>query len=100
MNQTQFPRISFGIMGNDEECCGNEICMLGEAGLFQHLVEKNSQKFKELGVKKVIALCPHGYNTMRNDYPALGGDFEVHHYTQILSDLARKTKASYSPNKS
>jgi len=84
--------ISFGILGEEEECCGNEIYMLGETGLFQNLVEKNSQKFKELGVSKVITLCPHGYNTMKNIYPSLGGNFEVYHYTQILNDLIKKNK--------
>jgi Fe-S oxidoreductase len=84
--------VSFGILGEEEECCGNEIYMLGETGLFQNLVEKNSQKFKELGVSKVITLCPHGYNTMKNIYPALGGNFEVYHYTQILNDLIKKNK--------
>ena len=84
--------VSFGILGEEEECCGNEIYMLGETGLFQNLVEKNSQKFKELGVSKVITLCPHGYNTMKNIYPASGGNFEVYHYTQILNDLINKNK--------
>jgi Fe-S oxidoreductase len=91
--------VSFGILGNDEECCGNEIYMLGEMGLFQNLVEKNSQKFKELGVKKVVTLCPHGYNVMKNNYPALGGSFEVCHYTQLLADLIKKKRIKLSRNK-
>jgi len=91
--------VSFGILGSDEECCGNEVYMLGEMGLFQALVEKNSQKFKELGVKKVVTLCPHGYNTMKNNYPALGVNIEVYHYTQLLNDLIEKNKLKLSPNK-
>jgi Fe-S oxidoreductase len=55
-------------------------------------VEKNTQKFKELGVSKVITLCPHGYNTMKNIYPGLGVNLEVYHYTQILNDLTKKNK--------
>jgi len=84
--------ISFGILGAEEDCCGNEIHTLGEAGLFQNLAEKNIQKFKELGVSKVATLCPHGYNTIKNNYPASGGNFEVYHYTQILSDLIQGKK--------
>jgi Fe-S oxidoreductase len=84
--------VSFGIMGSDEECCGNEVYMLGEMGLFQALVEKNSQKFKELGVKKIITICPHGYNVMKNRYPASGGNFEIYHYSQLLNDLIEKDK--------
>jgi Fe-S oxidoreductase len=91
--------VSFGILGNDEECCGNEIYMLGEMGLFQSLAEKNSQKFKELGVKKVVTLSPHSYNTMKNSYPTFGGSFEVYHYTQLLSDLVKKNKIKISWNK-
>lgn len=92
-------RVSFGILGNDEECCGNEIYMLGEMGLFQNLVENNIQKFKQLGVKKVVTLCPHGYNAIKNYYPTLDGSFEVYHYTQLLSDLVKKNKIKLSRNK-
>jgi len=84
--------VSFGILGNDEECCGNEIYSLGEMGLFQHLVEKNSQKFKKLGVGKIVTLSPHAYNTMKNNYPKFGGSFEVYHYTQLLNDLIKENK--------
>jgi Fe-S oxidoreductase len=91
--------VSFGILGNDEECCGNEIYMLGEMGLFQTLAEKNSQQFKELGVKRVVTLSPHAYNAMKNNYPAFGGSFEVYHYTQLLRDLIKKNKVKLSNNK-
>jgi Fe-S oxidoreductase len=88
--------VSFGILANDEECCGNEIYLLGEMGLFQHLVEKNSQKFKELGVRKIVTLSPHAYNTMKNNYPEFGGSFELYHYTQLLNDLIEKNKIKLS----
>ena len=91
--------VSFGILGNDEECCGNEIYMLGEMGLFQTLVEKNNEKFKELGVKKIAALSPHAYNAMKNNYPALGAVFEVYHYTQLLYQLIKEKKIKLSQNK-
>ena len=91
--------VSFGILGNDEECCGNEIYMLGEMGLFQTLVEKNNEKFKELGVKKIVALSPHAYNAMKNNYPALGAVFEVQHYTQLLYPLIEQKKIKLSQNK-
>jgi len=84
--------VSFGILGNDEECCGNEVYSLGEMGLFKHLVEKNSQKFKELGVRKIVTLSPHAYSTMKNNYPMFGGSFEVYHYTQLLNDLIKENK--------
>mgnify|MGYP000617584985 CR=1 FL=1 len=92
INVLESARVSFGILGNDEECCGNEIYLLGETGLFQNLVEKNTKKFKELGVTKIVTLSPHAYNTMKNNYPAFGGSFELYHYTQLLNDLIKKNK--------
>lgn len=91
--------VSFGILGNEEECCGNEVYMLGEMGLFQSIAEKNVQKFKELGVKKVVTLCPHGYNAMKNNYPGLGGDFKVYHYTELLAELVQRKKVKLSQQK-
>ena len=84
--------ISFGILGNDEECCGNEVYMLGETGLLKILVEKNIQKFKELKAKKIVTLSPHAYNVMKNIYPASGSDFEVLHYTRLLHTLITQGK--------
>lgn len=81
--------LSFGILGTEEECCGNEVYTMGELALFQALAEKNIRQFKELGVKKVIALSPHAYNAMKNKYPEFGADFEVYHYLQVLDMLIR-----------
>jgi len=87
--------VSFGVLGAEEDCDGNEVYMLGEMGLSQELAEKNAQKFKELGVKKVVTLSPHAYNFMKNKYPRFG-DLEVFHYTQLLSALIQKGKIELS----
>ncbi len=84
--------ISFGILGNDESCDGNEVDMLGERGMFEHLARQNIQKFKNLEVKKIVTLSPHSYNALKNEYPKFGGDFEVFHYTQLLRDLIKDGK--------
>lgn len=84
---------SFGILGSEEDCDGNEVYLLGELGLFQELAEKNTQKFKELGVEKVVTLSPHAYNAMKNKYC---GDFAVIHYTQLLFDLVQKGQIELS----
>lgn len=81
--------VSFGILKGDETSDGNDVKALGETGLFTYLAEQNINKFKELGVKKVITLDPHGFNSMKNEYPKLGGNFEVYHYTQVLSSLIK-----------
>jgi len=84
--------VSFGILGNDEECCGNEVYTLGEEGLFQMLTEKNIRQFKELGVKNIVTLSPHAFNIMKNTYPIYGADFRVYHYTQLLNEMAEKKR--------
>ena len=86
--------VSFGILGPDEFSDGNDARALGETGLFQYLAENNIAKFKEAGVKKIISVDPHAYNAFANDYPALGGDFEVMHYTQFLAELIKAGKLS------
>jgi len=88
--------ISFGVLGSDEDCDGNEVNMLGEKGLFQLLMEKNVQKFKKLDVKKILTLSPHAYNAMKNEYPQHGENFEVMHYTQLLHEIIRDGKLRIS----
>ena len=80
-------RVSIGILREEEISDGNEVKTLGEAGLFEILVEKNIQKFKKLGVKKIVTLSPHSYNSIKNEYGKLGEEFNVLHYTQLLTKL-------------
>ncbi len=86
--------VSIGILGDKENCDGNEVRTMGEAGLFQFLAEKNIALFRDLGVKKIITLDPHAFNTFKKDYPALDGEFEVYHYTQVLAPLIQSGKIS------
>ncbi|MCP4756851.1 MAG: (Fe-S)-binding protein [Proteobacteria bacterium] len=90
-------KVSFGILGADEISDGNEAKALGETELFRHLAEENIKKFKSLGVEKIIALSPHGYNAIKNEYPLWGGQFQVLHYSQMLGDIVEKAEFS-SPN--
>ncbi len=78
---------SFGILGSEEVCDGNEVKHLGERGLFDHLVREQARIFQERGVKKVVTLSPHAFHTMKNDYPHCGVSVEVLHYTHLLRDL-------------
>jgi Fe-S oxidoreductase len=84
--------LSIGILGDKENCDGNEVRTMGEAGLFQFLAEKNIALFRDLGMKKIITLDPHAFNTFKKDYPALDGEFEVYHYTQVLAPLIQSGK--------
>lgn len=80
-------RIDFGILGQEESCCGSEVRRLGEAGLFEMLVEENLELWNEYGVQRVVTTSPHCYNTLKKDYPS--GVLEVVHYTELLSQLLR-----------
>jgi len=95
--------VSYGTLGDDETCCGNEVYAMGEMELSKQLAEKNISKFKELGVKSVITLCPHGYNIMKNQYQNMGYPFEVLHYSQVLAkhadEIARKVEGEVKGKK-
>lgn len=84
--------IPFGILGSAENCDGNEVARLGEKGLFELLVKRNIEQFKKFGVKKIVTLSPHAYNSIKNEYPKFGGNFKVLHYTQLLCDLIKSKR--------
>jgi Fe-S oxidoreductase len=77
--------VDFGILGNDENCCASEARRLGEAGLFEAMVEENGEMFKETKVSKMFTTSPHCFNVFKNDYPKDG--MQVQHYTQVLAEL-------------
>jgi len=91
--------ISFGILGEREVSDGNDALAMGEPELFRLLAEENLNHFKELNVKKIIALSPHGFNALKNEYPALGGACRVFHYTRILADRVGSLSFKDAPAK-
>jgi Fe-S oxidoreductase len=84
--------VSFGYLGTEEFCCGDSARRLGNEYLYQTLVNQNLESFNNYGVKKIIVVCPHGYNALKNEYPQMGGNFEVYHYTEILAKLVAEGK--------
>lgn len=84
--------VSIGILGEQENCDGNEVRALGESGLFELLAQQNIESFRDHNVTTVITLDPHAFNAFKNDYPSLGGKFEVFHYTQVLGPLMASGK--------
>lgn len=84
--------VEIGILADREICDGNEVLSLGESGLFEYLAEQNIALFRQLGIKNIITLDPHAYNAFKKNYPPLGGDFKVYHYTQILAPLLKSGK--------
>ncbi len=77
--------ISFAILGNEELCNGDPARRLGEEGRYQELAYQNIEKMNSYGVKKVITTCPHCFNTIKNEYPSFGGNYEVIYHTQLIS---------------
>jgi Fe-S oxidoreductase len=84
--------VDFGILGNNEQCCGNEIRRMGEVGLFEELVEGNVKKFDTYQIENIVTTCPHGFNALKNEYPQ--GKFNVLHATQILAKCLEEGKLS------
>jgi Fe-S oxidoreductase len=77
--------IEFGVLGEEESCCGNEIRRIGELGLFEELSEENKANFQEYGIKEIIALSPHCMNTFKKEYGETG--IKVSHYVEMLRSL-------------
>jgi Fe-S oxidoreductase len=77
--------ISFGVMMEKLVSDGNDVKAMGETLLFEDLAKKNITALNASGVKKIITLSPHTFNTLKNDYPAMGGQYQVHHYSQVLA---------------
>jgi Fe-S oxidoreductase len=79
--------VSFAILGPRELCSGDPARRIGHEYLFQTLAEQNIKTLDEAGVTKVIANCPHCFNTLRNEYPDYGGRYEVIHHSQLIARL-------------
>ena len=79
--------IKVAYLGTEEQCCGDSARRLGNEYLYQTLAAQNIEAFNQYGVKKIICICPHGYNTLKNEYPQMNGAYEVYHYTEILAQL-------------
>jgi Fe-S oxidoreductase len=79
--------VSFGVIGEEESCCAESMRKIGDEELFMNTAEKNIKLYQDKGVKKIITTSPHCYYTFTQEYPELGGEFEVVHYTQFLAGL-------------
>lgn len=79
--------VSFAILGEEENCCGDPARRAGNEFVFQMLALQNIEVLKAYNVKHIVTTCPHGYNTLKNEYPKLGGDFRVQHHSQYLLEL-------------
>ena len=83
----QRAEISFAILGPAENCTGDPARRSGNEYIFQMLAMQNIEMMNEMGVRKIITQCPHCFNTLDNEYPQLGGNYEVLHHSQFLEQL-------------
>jgi len=84
--------VNFGILGNEETCCGEPARRIGNEYLYQTLARQNVEILNGYGVKKIVTSCPHCFNTLKNEYPQFGGKFEVIHHTQLIAELLKQGK--------
>jgi len=79
-----------GVLGADERCCGDPARRLGHEYVFQTLVRDNVDRLRRYGVRRIVTACAHCYHTLKFEYPAWGGVFEVLHHTQLIARLYRE----------
>ena len=82
--------VDFAILGREETCNGDPARRIGNEYLYQMQAQHNVEAMNGAGVKKVIATCPHCFNTIKNEFPQFGGRYEVVHHTQLLAELIRQ----------
>jgi Fe-S oxidoreductase len=80
-------QINYAILGKEECCTGDPARRAGNEFLFQMMAYQNIQVLNGYGIKKIVTTCPHCFNTLKNEYPELGGDYEVIHHTTLLQQL-------------
>ena len=79
--------VDFAVLGTEESCTGDPAKRAGNEFLFQMQAVTNIEVLNSYDVKKIVTACPHCFNTLKNEYPTLGGDYEVMHHTQFLKSL-------------
>jgi len=81
--------VAFAILGDEEACSGDPARRAGNEFLFQMLAHQNINTLDQYGVTRIVASCPHCFNTLKNEYPELGGHYEVIHHTQLIQQLLK-----------
>ena len=85
-------KVSFAVLGPEESCTGDPAKRAGNEFLFQMQAMTNIEVLNGYEVKKIVTTCPHCFNTLKNEYPGLGGNYEVVHHTQFLKQLLEEGK--------
>ncbi len=96
----QKAEISFAILGKEEQCTGDPARRAGNEFVFQMLALQNIQTLNAYSIEKIVTTCPHCFNILKNEYPQLGGNYEVIHHTQLLKSLLEEGKIKVAESKS
>jgi Fe-S oxidoreductase len=89
-------KVNFAVLGKEESCSGDPARRAGNEMLYQMQALRNIEIFEAYKVKKIITVCPHCYNIFRNEYPDLGGNYEVFNYLQFLNNKIKEGKLKLS----
>lgn len=81
--------VKYAILGNEETCTGDSARRIGNEYLYQMLASQNVETLNNYKVKKIVTQCPHCFNTLKNEYPQLGGEYQVVHHSQLLDELVK-----------
>src|SRR5258705_2983456 len=84
--------INYAILGKEEMCTGDPVRRAGNGFMFQMMAYQNIRILNNYGIKKIVTACPHCFNTLKNEYPELGGHYEVIHHTTFLQSLIDEGK--------
>jgi Fe-S oxidoreductase len=90
--------INYAVLGKEESCTGDPARRAGNEMLYQMQAIRNIEIFKSYDVKKIITICPHCYNILKNEYPDLGGRYEVINYLEFLDNAAREGRLKTDPS--
>ncbi len=90
--------ISYAILGKEEACTGDPARRAGNEFLFQMMAYQNIQVLNGYGIKHIVTTCPHCFNILKNEYPELGGNYEVTHHTRFLQQLIDSGKIRMKEN--
>ena len=89
--------VDFGILFDAESNAGNDVRRVGEEGLYEHLAESNIAALRSARFRRIVTTDPHSLNTIRNEYPQFGGDWQIVHYTALLVELVRQGRLAVEP---
>ena len=85
-------KINYAVLATEEKCTGDPARRLGEEILFQQCAQANVDTLRRYGVRKIVTHCPHCFNSLKNEYPQFGGEFQVQHHSQLLASLVGSGK--------